>query len=96
MAENYIGFKLTPEMRAGIITRAEADGVSASEWIRGVIEQALVGEVPSVDEGYRQARRLATQMATEIIRRATRSAVEAIPETVDEFQAAIMNEPPDY
>lgn len=85
MAENYIGLKLPPEMRAGIITRAEMEGITASEWIRAIISRELDSETPSVDAGYQQARRLATQMAQIAIRQGLAS----LPESYGEWIALL-------
>ncbi len=87
MADNYIGFKLLPEQRAAIIDRAREEGITASEWIRAAIANALDGQTPSVDEGYHQARRLAAKMA----QYALANGFRALPATYDEFMDLIKN-----
>ena len=96
MAENYIGMKLPPEMRAQVIDRANEEGISASEWLRAAISRALDDPTPSVDEGYQQARKLAAQIAAVVIGNAKAN----LPATYEEFLALYArpsdDEVPDY
>lgn len=68
MAQDFIAVRVSPEMSSAIAEISEALGITKSEWIRGLVAQALEGRsILDVDEGYLMARRLATQLAMRLI-----------------------------
>jgi len=65
-----ICIRLQPEMNALVREVVSAHSISLSEWIRILIQNALYGVSPHVDEGYIQARALAIKLAHDLLRRA--------------------------
>lgn len=82
MAADPICLRLPPDMLAMTKDLCAAQNISVSEWIRMLINDALHGNVPDVNEGYMQARALALKLSHELLRRAT----EMLPPTYEEAQ----------
>ena len=90
MAENLppVCSRLPTNLTEIIDMTAAQSGVSRAELIRGVLESYFFGNTEAlvgVDEGYRQARRLAAQIAQHAIRQA----LEALPDTFEEAMSQL-------
>lgn len=86
MATDYVGFRLGPELRAQIEQICVTHGITLSEWIRSACVAALGNTamgLGGVEEGYAQARGLATQLAHSLINHAR----DLLPPTYEEFLA---------
>jgi len=86
MATDYVGFRLAADMRAQIEQICLTHGITLSEWIRSACVAALGNTamgLGGVEEGYAQARGLATQLAHSLINHAR----DLLPSTYEEFLA---------
>ena len=83
MADEYIGFRLPAPLALQARAAAESLQMNLSEWLRVVVDQAVNGTVPSIDEGYKQARALAIQLATQLLQ----TALANMPDSYDEALA---------
>lgn len=73
--------RLPVELHAGIEGRAIAEGISPSELVRNVLFNWLYGQEPSANEGYYQARGIASQIA----HFALEEAIESLPSSYEEM-----------
>lgn len=75
--------RLDAELVQMIDQAAANEGIARSEILRNVLTQWAYSNIPSADEGYRQALRMGPMLALALIRRAEQS----LPMTLEEAQA---------
>lgn len=80
MAVQPMCVRLPEDLDAAVRALAESEGISPSEVLRSAVHQRVYSQIPSVDEGYKQARGLAIQFAHE----AVNLAAEQIPDSYEE------------
>lgn len=73
--------KLPEDLEYALRDRAEAEGISVSEITRHAIAAFVFGSIPGAQEGYAQAKRLATQMALQ----AMHNGLASLPDTLEEW-----------
>lgn len=85
MSDIYIGVRIPFELRAQIIALASVQGISLSEYVRAALTAAVGGNyAPGSDEGYRQAKGMAIQLALLLLSQACMQARERLPATYDD------------
>jgi hypothetical protein len=85
MSDVYIGVRIPFELRAQIIALAGSQGISLSEYVRAALTAAVGGNyAPGSDEGYRQAKGMAIQIAMHLITGALLQARDSLPATYEE------------
>lgn len=84
---NYIGFRLDPTQRARLMQLAESQGITASDWLRSVVDAALDGAglagLSSEDQGFAVGFRSGLRIARAQLQQAT----DAMPESLEEARA---------
>ncbi len=82
---NPVCVRLPDDLDVALRQRAEAEGLSVSELLISMLSHWVYGSTPSVDEGYKQARSLATKLAHEAVSRA----IDDLPSTYEEAISSV-------
>lgn len=72
--------RLPPDLHAAVASMASAAGLTTSEWVRGLLNQAIYGDPLNVEAGYFQGRQIGFRM----MQRAFAEAYNQTPPAVED------------
>lgn len=90
-----IAVRLPSDLLAAVNQACQEQGITQSEFLRGLVSQWVYGktQLSGPDEGYAQARSMASQLAHVIVRQtmhqALKEAIASLPETHDAAHAML-------
>lgn len=84
--QNVICARLDVELSQLVDQACINEGITRTELVRNVLTQWAYGTIPSADEGYRQALRMAPQLTLLLMTRV----IEQMPPTLEEAQQLLL------